>query len=94
VTGFDHETIFHDVWARGLGVLEHPAEVYFVEATILHAFEQMGAQFELPLPPLRPLVSRQTTSESVTYSCSFCQRPAFTSGRSESNPQPSGCSAC
>ena len=72
MTSLDCEAIFNDVRAMRSCVLQHATKIDLVEAAFFHPLQDMGAQLELPVPPLRPFVFRQTTSESATRSCSFC----------------------
>jgi hypothetical protein len=46
-------------------VLEHAPQVNLVERTILHAFQEMGAQLQFPRSPLWPLLRRQDSSDCV-----------------------------
>ena len=47
-------------------MFKHAAKIDLIEASIFHSLQQVGTQFELPRPPLRPLMCAQGSSEPST----------------------------
>lgn len=58
----DYEAALNDVWPVAGCTFEHSTKIDFVESTILHPLEDVGTQFKLPTPPVRPRSWCQNTS--------------------------------
>src|SRR5207247_813275 len=66
VAGFDHPTPFDYVASVIACPLHHSAKIDLREPTIEDPPEQVRAEFELPIPPRRPLVLRQVRLPRIT----------------------------
>ena len=60
----DDPPTINDILAIPGGTLEHTPQINFVESSILHSFEQVGAELQLPVPPLGPHALTQSPSPS------------------------------
>src|SRR6266498_343115 len=60
----DHPPAVDDILAMPRGSFEHSPEVDLAEAPVVHSLEEMWAELQLPIPPLRPRARPQTPSPS------------------------------
>ena len=74
VTGLDDESSCCDIWMMAASVFQHPTQVYFVEPAVLHAFQQVGGQFQFPCPPRWPLSCLQNRLVNSPSFVSSAQR--------------------
>lgn len=56
----NHPSAFNDITSIAMRTGKHLPKVNLAEAPINHSLQQMGAEFQLPLPPGRPPPSRQS----------------------------------
>ena len=65
----NHPSTFNDIPPVAMRARKHLPEVNIAEAPIIHSLQQMGAEFQLPFPPGRPLPPRQSSllSNQVPY---------------------------
>jgi hypothetical protein len=58
----DHPS-FDNVRTMTGRVLKHPTELKFIESSVIHALQKVGAEFEFPRPPFWPFLRRQDPSD-------------------------------
>ena len=56
----DHLPTLDDVLAIAGGAFEHSPKIDLGKAAILHPLDQVWAELQLPVPPLRPFPATQT----------------------------------
>ena len=54
IRGKNDPSALHDITVVTVRILKHTAEVYFCKPPVEHALDEVGADFELPIPPRRP----------------------------------------
>ncbi len=62
MTSADDEPPLKNTWAHAARVLHHASQIDPCELAILHALQEVRAQFKFPRPPFRPRSRRQTAS--------------------------------
>lgn len=60
----DELPVGHDTFAIPGGSFEHAAKVDLCETPVVHSLEEMWAELQLPVPPLRPCATTQSRSPS------------------------------
>ena len=62
----DDPPAFHNILMVSGRSFEHAPKLKLGEATVVHPLEEMGAELQLPVPPLRPVATTQIASPSPT----------------------------